>query len=87
MLFRSVTASKATRQTVAVSQSFLTTILAATVFTAIIGAGLYYLAFPENRTQIPIGPERFERGDTEPTAAGETDGDTPGHTDADADRE
>jgi len=32
---------------------------AGVLFATIVGSGLYLLAFPENRTQIPIDPESF----------------------------
>jgi hypothetical protein len=41
----------------------LVTVVATTgggiVFAAIVGAGLYYLAFPENRTRVAVDPAKF----------------------------
>jgi hypothetical protein len=45
--------------------SLLVTIVAGIVFAAIVGAGLYFLAFPENRTKIPVDPEQFDRSGEE----------------------
>jgi len=35
------------------------------LFAAIVGSGLYLLAFPENRTKIPVDPEQFGLDDEE----------------------
>jgi len=45
--------------------SLLVTIVAGIVFAAIVGGGLYFLAFPENRTKIPVDPEQFDRSGEE----------------------
>jgi len=38
---------------------------AGVLFAAIVGSGLYLLAFPENRTKIPVDPEAFGLDDEE----------------------
>jgi predicted membrane channel-forming protein YqfA (hemolysin III family) len=45
--------------------SALVTVAGGVVFAAVVGAGLYYLAFPENRTTIPVDPEQFGLDDEE----------------------
>jgi predicted membrane channel-forming protein YqfA (hemolysin III family) len=44
-----------------VGSSVVVTLAAGVVFATIVGAGLYLLAFPENRTKIPVDPEQFGR--------------------------
>ncbi|MFC7141240.1 hypothetical protein ACFQMA_15550 [Halosimplex aquaticum] len=41
------------------------TVAAGVVFAAIVGGGLYLLAFPENRTQIAVDAADFGLGDEE----------------------
>ncbi|PSQ01356.1 hypothetical protein BRC92_10920 [Halobacteriales archaeon QS_4_69_31] len=40
-------------------QSALVTVGAGVLFAGIVGAGLFSLAFPENRTEVPVDPEQF----------------------------
>jgi hypothetical protein len=55
------------------------TIGAGIVFTAVVGVGLYYLAFPENRLEVPIGGAvlagSVDAGETDDT--GEAGGGSP----------
>ncbi|MFB6151503.1 MAG: hypothetical protein ABEJ40_06835 [Haloarculaceae archaeon] len=39
--------------------SLLATLVGGVVFTGIVGIGLYYLAFPDNRTRFAIDPGQF----------------------------
>lgn len=39
--------------------SILVTVAGGIVFAAIVGAGLFYLAFPAHRAKIPVYPEQF----------------------------
>lgn len=48
-----------------VPSTVVTTVIAGIVFAGIVGGGLYLLAFPENRTRIPVGPEDFGLEDEE----------------------
>jgi predicted membrane channel-forming protein YqfA (hemolysin III family) len=41
------------------------TLAGGVLFAAIVGVGLYYLAFPENRTRIAVDPARFGLDDEE----------------------
>lgn len=45
--------------------SVAATLAGGLLFTAIVGAGLYYLAFPENRTWIAVDPAQFGLDDEE----------------------
>lgn len=42
-----------------VPSTVVTTVVAGIVFAGIVGGGLYLLAFPENRTRIPVDSEDF----------------------------
>ena len=42
-----------------VSATVVATVAAGVLFAGIVGSGLYLLAFPENRTQIPIDAADF----------------------------
>lgn len=42
-----------------VVQSALVTVGAGVLFAGIVGAGLFCLAFPESRTEVPVGPAQF----------------------------
>jgi predicted membrane channel-forming protein YqfA (hemolysin III family) len=68
-----VVARSKTGASAAGNTPFLATVAGGVVFAAIVGAGLYVLAFPENRTRIPVDPEQFGR---EPDSTERTDDDT-----------
>lgn len=50
-----------------VPSTVVTTVVAGIVFAGIIGGGLYLLAFPENRTRIPVDPGDFGLEEEEET--------------------
>lgn len=43
----------------------LAMVAAGVAFSGVVGAGLYYLAFPENRARIPVDPGLFGMDDEE----------------------
>jgi predicted membrane channel-forming protein YqfA (hemolysin III family) len=45
-----------------VPSTVVTTVVAGVVFASIVGGGLYLLAFPENRTRIPVEADDFGLG-------------------------
>lgn len=43
----------------------IATLAGAVLFATVVGVGLYYLAFPENRTRIAVDPAQFGLDDEE----------------------